>query len=132
MTSNSLHISTRIDRPVHEVYDYASDPTNLPMWATGLGGSVESVGGQWVAESPMGRVIIALVPRNEYGILDHEVRLPSGETVYNPMPAIVDGTGCEVVFSLRRSPEMSDQDFARDADTVTADLAKLKQILEQS
>lgn len=130
MTSASRHISTRIDRPVGEVYDYASDPANLPTWASGLGASVELVDGQWIAESPIGRVAFAFVPRNEYGVLDHDVTLSSGETVYNPMRVIADRTGCEVLFTLRRQTGTSDEDFARDADAVSADLATLKRVLE--
>ncbi|MDQ6935132.1 MAG: SRPBCC family protein [Actinomycetota bacterium] len=130
MTSDSRHISARIDRPADEVYQYASDPTNLPAWASGLGSSVELVDGRWISESPMGRVAFAFVPRNEYGVLDHDVTLPSGESVYNPMRVIADGTASEVVFTLRRQPDMTDDAFARDADAVATDLAALKRVLE--
>ena len=130
MASGSRHIATRIDRAVGETYDYVADPANLPKWAPGLGSSVELVDGQWIAESPMGRIAFAFVPRNEYGVLDHDVTLPSGETVYNPMRVIADGPGCEVVFTLRRQPEMSDEDFERDAQAVSADLSTLKRVLE--
>lgn len=78
----------------------------------------------------MSRVGFAFVPRNDYGVLDHDVTLPSGGIVHNPMRVIADGTRCEVVFTLRRRPEMSDEDFARDADAVSADLAALKRVLE--
>jgi hypothetical protein len=78
----------------------------------------------------MGRVGFAFVPRNEYGVLDHDVTLPTGEVVYNPMRVIADGNGCEVVFTLRRRPGMSDEEFARDADAVAADLSRLKRVLE--
>ena len=64
-------------------------------------------------------------------ILDHEVTLPSGETVYNPMRVIADGDGCEVVFTLRRQPGMTEADFSRDADLVLADLGALKRLLER-
>lgn len=131
IASESRHLSTSIDRPVSEVYDYASDPANLPNWAAGLGGSIERVGGRWVADSPMGRVLIAFAERNEQGVLDHDVTLPSGETVHNPMRVIADGAGCEVVFTLRRRAGMSDEGFARDADAVAADLATLKRTLEE-
>lgn len=131
MAGSSRHISVRIDRPAGEVYDYASDPANLPTWAPGLGSSVELVNGQWVAESPMGRVVFAFCPVNGYGVLDHNVILPSGETVYNPMRIIADESGCEAVFTLRRRPGMSDDELARDADAVSADLAALKRVLEE-
>lgn len=120
----------RIDRPVDEVYDYASNPAHLPAWASGLGSSVELVNGQWLAESPMGRVAFAFVPRNTYGVLDHDVTLPSGETIFNPMRVIADGIASEVVFTLHRQPGTRDEDFARDADAVSADLATLKRLLE--
>jgi hypothetical protein len=129
----SLHISTRIARPVEDVYAYASDPANLPAWAQGLGGSIEKTDGQWVAgSSPMGRVVVAFSPRNELGVLDHYVTLPSGKTVYNPVRVIADGTGSEVVFTLRRQPEMTDADFRRDAGMVAADLARLKELTEHA
>lgn len=115
MAADSRHISTHIDRPAQEVYDYASRPANLPEWARGLGSSVERV---------------TFAPRNEFGVLDHDVTLPSGETVYNPMRVTADGAGCEVVFTLRRQPGMSDEDFERDADAVFADLITLKGVLE--
>ncbi len=130
VTLVSKHISIAIDRPAHEVYEYASNPAHLPDWAAGLGSSVQRIGGQWVADSPMGQVVVAFAEHNEYGVLDHEVTLPSGETVYNPMRVIPDRDGCEVVFTLRRREGMTDEDFARDADAVSADLATLKRLLE--
>ncbi|MEN3304151.1 MAG: hypothetical protein V7603_353 [Micromonosporaceae bacterium] len=130
MTSTSRHLSQWIDRRADEVYDYASDPANLPQWAPGLGSAVEKVGEQWFVETSMGRVGFAFVQRNEYGVLDHYVTLPSGETFHNPMRVIADGDGCEVLFTVRRLPGLSDEEFARDADAVAADLARLKRVLE--
>jgi hypothetical protein len=78
----------------------------------------------------MGRVTIAFTPRNDFGVLDHDVTLPSGETVYNPLRVISDGDACEVVFSLRQRPGISDEDFQRDADSVAQDLATLKDHVE--
>ncbi|MFJ7996822.1 SRPBCC family protein [Streptomyces sp. NPDC096310] len=128
----SRHLGVHIDRTVDEVYAYASDPANLPAWARGLGSSIERAGDQWVAQSPMGRVVVAFVPRNELGVLDHDVTLPSGETVHNPVRVIVDGAGCEVVFTLRRQPGMGDAEFERDANMVVADLTRLKELLESA
>ena len=130
MTSESLYICERIGRPADEVYEYAVDPANVPEWAPGLGSAVENVDGQWYVESPMGRVGFAFVERNVYGVLDHEVTLPSGEVIYNPMRVIRDGDGCEAVFTLRRLPGMSDEEFERDAKAVAGDLARLKKIVE--
>jgi hypothetical protein len=130
MPSRSRFISEWINRAAADVYEYASDPANLPNWAPGLGSSVENVDGQWFVETPEGRVGVAFAPVNAYGVLDHGVTLPSGDVIYNPMRVVPDGDGCEVVFSLRRLPGMSDEDFARDAGLVQADLTRLKHVLE--
>jgi hypothetical protein len=130
MPSESRHVSARVDRPVDEVYDYTSDPANVPAWAPGLATSVQEVDGRWVAESGMGRIIIDFTGRNDYGVLDHRVTLPAGETVYNPMRVIADGAGSEVVFTLRRAPGVSDEEFERDTTLVQADLNTLKKVLE--
>lgn len=80
----------------------------------------------------MGRVVVVFTPRNEFGVLDHDVTLPSGQTVHNPMRVIADGPGCEVVFTLRRQPGTSDEEFRRDAEAVSADLTGLKRLMERS
>ncbi|GAA4558981.1 SRPBCC family protein [Planotetraspora kaengkrachanensis] len=130
MASQSRHISEQIDRPADEVYEYASNPANIPEWAPGLGSAVENVGGRWFVETGGGRVGVAFAERNAFGVLDHEVTMPSGEVVHNPMRVFPDGDGCEVVFTVRRLPGMSDEDFARDAGLVQADLTRMKHILE--
>jgi hypothetical protein len=130
MTSESRHLSVHIDRSVSQVYAFASDPANLPRWAPGLGSSVVRMDDDWFVETPAGRVQVTFAPANGYGVLDHEVLTPSGETVYVPLRAIADGDGCEVVFTLRRSPGMTDTEFERDTALVNGDLALLKKVLE--
>lgn len=131
MFPESRHISTDINLNPRAVYDFAADPANLPKWASGLAGSeVTRDGDHWSTQSPMGVVAFTFAPDNEYGVLDHEVTLPSGETTYNPMRVIRNQQGSEVIFSLRRGPGMSDADFERDAEVVAEDLATLKSVLE--
>lgn len=131
MTSHSLHLAVVINRPTAAVYHYAADPANLPQWAAGLASStVEHVDGQWVADSPMGRVTIRFAERNTFGVLDHVVTLPSGGSVYNPLRVLPYGDASEVVFALRRQPEMTDEQFDQDAYAVRADLDSLKRVLE--
>jgi hypothetical protein len=132
MVHESVHVSTPIDCPAGDVYEYAANPVNLSSWAAGLAHQdVELVDGQWVVDSPMGRVVVAFAPSNDFGILDHDVTLPDGETVRNPMRVIPNGDGCDVVFTVHRRPGMSATEFAADVDAVTADLAALRTLLEQ-
>lgn len=130
MSTASVHISQRIACTAQRAYAFASDPANLPRWAAGIGPSIARVDGEWRVPSPQGDVVIAFVPANEHGVLDHDVVLPDGVTVHNPMRVLADGEDCEVVFTLRRRPEMTDRDFDEDAAAVARDLVALKDLLE--
>jgi Polyketide cyclase / dehydrase and lipid transport len=133
MVFESVHVSITIDRPAEEVYAYASDPRNLSNWAAGLAQQeVQLLDGTWVVESPMGRVTVEFAPSNSFGVLDHEVTLPSGETVTNPMRVIPNSDGCDVVFTVRQRPGMSAGEFSADADAVAADLATLRDLLQRA
>jgi hypothetical protein len=130
MTWPARHLSIGVGRPPADVYEFASNPANFPRWAAGLAGAIEYVDGDWVADSPMGRVTVRLEPRNALGVLDHEVVLPSGERFHNPMRVLPNDTGSEVVFTLDRRPGVTDEAFEADARAVAADLASLKRLLE--
>ncbi|WP_394252763.1 SRPBCC family protein [Arthrobacter pityocampae] len=111
------------------VYDYAADVGNLPLWAAGLARS-EPVqeGGELVVDSPMGKVRIRFVERNRFGVLDHDVVLPSGDIIANPMRVLSHPDGAEVIFTLRQMGT-SDEDFARDIEMVAADLDRLADLI---
>jgi hypothetical protein len=55
---------------------------------------------------------VRFTPRNSFGVVDHYVIRPSGAQVYVPMRLIVSSRGCELLFTLFREPQMSDQQFA--------------------
>jgi hypothetical protein len=111
------------------VYEFASNPANLPLWAPGFVKSIELRADRWVAETSLGEVTFRFAPPNDFGVLDHDVDLPSG-TFHNPMRVIPNGNGSEVLFTLVQLPDISDQQFQQDMDTVRADLNKLRTLLE--
>lgn len=126
------HISVYIARPPAEVYEFASNPRNLPRWAAGLARSdVRREGDEWVVDAPFGKVRVRFVPQNPLGVMDHDVTLESGVTVHNPMRVVPNGAGSEFVFTLIRQPGMSDEQFARDKAAVESDLKTLKDLLER-
>lgn len=131
MTLPARYISTSIARPPREVYDFASNPENLPLWAAGLSGSISNVDGAWIAESALGRARVEFAPSNEFGVLDHTVTFATGESFYNPVRTFANGEGSEVVFTLFRRPGVDDEEFEADAAAVARDLATLKGILER-
>jgi hypothetical protein len=126
------NISMSIQRSPTDVYTFASNGENLPRWASGLGQSVRNVGGEWVADGPLGRVRVRFARPNDLGVLDHDVALESGATVHNPMRVVPNGDGSTVIFTLLRLPGVSDQKFADDAKWVEKDLTTLKHLLEGS
>ena len=131
MTFMAKHISVSIERRAAEVYEFASNPENLPRWAGGLSGSIKKVDDEWIAEAPMGTVKVNFAEKNKFGILDHDVTLSSGARFYNPMRVFPNNDGSEVIFTLYRQADMSDQKFADDAGSVESDLKKLKTLLEK-
>ncbi|CAN7300299.1 SRPBCC family protein [Bosea sp. LjRoot90] len=125
------HISISIKRPVEEVYGFLAEPMNFPKWAEGLGGEFQHAEGMtYHAHTPMGPMRVIFSEPNPYGILDHAVVPDNGAAMHNPMRALANGSGSEVVFTLFRRPEMTEDAFARDAEWVAADLARLKALLE--
>jgi uncharacterized membrane protein len=128
---NSRHVSISINNSTEKVYEFASDPENLPKWAAGVGGSIKNVNGEWIADSPMGMVKIKFADKNKCGILDHDVTLPSGETFYNPMRVFPNKDGSELIFTLYQRPGMSDRDFRKDEEQIKTDLEKLKDLVEK-
>jgi uncharacterized protein YndB with AHSA1/START domain len=131
VVAESRHLSVHIAAPVADVYAYAADPANLPAWAPGLCTAVELVDGVWFAESGMGRLVLTFAADNPFGVLDHDVRLESGQTFHNPVRVLPHDDGSELVFTLRRQDGMSDADFDRDSAAVLADLEALKRNVER-
>jgi len=132
---NRMHevqnISVAIGRPVSIVYDFVRDGRNLSRWATGLGNTVHPEGDAWIADGPLGRITLRFAVHNELGVLDHDVTLPSGEVIHNPMRVVPDGDGSAVTFTLLRLSGVSDEKFREDARWVQRDLDRLKELLEE-
>lgn len=126
----SHHVSRVIAATPDAVYDFASDVENLPRWAAGLAQSeVVRDGDTLVVESPMGRVQVRFVEKNAFRILDHDVTLPSGTVVTNPVRVLAHPDGAEIVFTVRQI-ELDDAGFERDIAAVAADLDRLADLLE--
>ena len=128
MTEESRHISVVIPRPAAEVYAFARDPENLVRWAAGLATGVRFDGDDLLTDSPMGEVRVRFAAANPFGVLDHDVTLPDGTVVNNPLRVLVHPDGAEVLFTVRRLGA-SDADFDRDCATVLADLERLRAVM---
>ena len=130
MTFPARHISQSIDVEPVVVAAFAGDPANLPQWAAGLSSGIRFDEGRWVTDSPMGVVEVRFTDATALGILDHDVVLPDGTTVHNPLRVLRNDDGSEVVFTLYRLPGTTDDDFEADAALIADDLLRLKALLE--
>jgi len=73
-------ISVSIDRDWHDVYNAIWRPEAFQSWASGLAKSaLENCGDHWKARGPEGSVKIRFTGHNQFGVMDHYVRLSSGE-----------------------------------------------------
>src|SRR5204863_210017 len=99
-TFSAKNVSVSINRSPAEVYEFISNPENLSKWASGLGGTVKNIDGEWTAEGPLGKIKIKFADKNEYGVLDHDVTLSSGAIFHNPMRVIKNNEGSEIIFTL--------------------------------
>jgi hypothetical protein len=124
------HVTQRIERPAEVVAAYIRDPQQLPTWAAGLASGIRRDGDRWFSDSPMGTVEVAFVPDNPYGVCDHDVTLPDGTVVTNPVRVIADGAACDVVFTLRPVPGITVEAFEHDLSLITGDLHTLRLLLE--
>jgi hypothetical protein len=124
------HVTVSIQRSPHDVYAFVANGENIPRWAAGLGTGVRRVDGEWIAEGPLGSVRVRFTPANDLGVADHDVLLPTGEAVRNPIRVLPNGTGSSVVFTLMRRSGVSEQQFDDDTQAVKKDLDTLKGLLE--
>jgi hypothetical protein len=125
------HLSISVARDARRAYDFLSRPENFPKWASGLAGSLEKTGCEWLAQTPAGPLKVRFSERNDLGILDHWVSPQAGGEIYIPLRIIPNGEGCELVLTLFRQPGMDDEKFAADAAWVRRDLKAAKKLLEE-
>ena len=129
MKSQTLSVS--IECSPREVYDFVSNLANLPKWATAFVKEIKKSGNEWIVQTPQGPVTFRMAARNDFGVLDHTVIPAPGVEFFVPMRVVANGSGSEVIFTLFRQPDMTDENFARDQELVRRDLDTLKKLLEQ-
>jgi len=126
-------VSETVAAPAATVYEFARQRENLHRWASGLASAdVEQEGDHWVVTgSPMGRIQIRMAPRNDFGVLDHDVTTPDGTTTHNAFRVTPVDDGCALSFVVLRQPGSTQAEFEADAAHVAKDLRALKGLMER-
>lgn len=130
-TLESQVLGITIACPPQRVYEFVSNPENLPRWAAGLCKSVRELNTGWIVDTPQGPMQLRFAEKNAFGVLDHYVTTAQGVEIYVPMRVVPNGSSSEVIFTLFKMPGMSDKRFAEDAALVERDLKTLKGVLEK-
>ena len=129
MKSNTISISIKRDHKT--VYEFISNLENLPRWASSTFPSIKEINGEWLIDTPQGQNKVRLSERNDFGILDHYVKLPSGVEVYIPMRVVKNNDGSEVMVTVFQTKEMTNKVYEEDLQTVKKDLNHLKTVIEE-
>ena len=130
MPRESRIVSVSSSAAASAVYAFARTMDNLPRWAAGLVTNVGGDGDAWFTDTPGGRIRIRMAPRNDFGVLDHDVTTPDGVTTHNAMRVTPVDDGSLLAFVVLRMPGCTDAEFDRDCGLVTQDLRTLAALVE--
>lgn len=124
-----VHIS--ILAPPKSVIAFLSNMENWKSWAPWVHSVARISERNWQLDTEAGPMKVHFVEPNSLGVLDHEVTVASGMTVFNSMRVLPNGAGSELVIVVFQSPGVSTEQFDRDVQAVTDDLARLKPAAEK-
>jgi len=112
------------------VYDFVSDLSNLPKWATTFCRAIKVIDGQWLIDTAQGPLKIRIAAKNNLGVLDHYVTTSLGNEVFVPMRVVPNASGTDIIFTIFQQANMSEEQFQEDARLVAQDLQTLKRVLK--
>ena len=124
-----VHISI-LAQP-RSVVAFLSDMENWKTWAPWIHSVTRISERDWNVESEGGRMKFHFAEANSLGVLDHEVIIASGTTVFNSMRVVPNGAGSELLMVVFQSLGVSTEQFDQDVQAVTDDLARLKPAAEK-
>ncbi|HYD51103.1 MAG TPA: SRPBCC family protein [Gemmatimonadaceae bacterium] len=123
LRSEVVHAS--IAAPPREVVAFLADVSRWTAWAPWIRFVERTSDRQWMLETDTGRMRLRFVEPNTLGVLDHQVTLDSGLTVFNSMRVLANADGSELVMVLFQQPSTSPTEFERDVQAVRDDVARI-------
>ena len=131
LPARSFSVSIRQDWQA--LYEQIWHPQFFPQWAAGLAESeLRQDGDRWLADGPDGPIVIRFTPHNAFGVMDHVVEPGDGSDVHVPLRVVANRSGAEVILTLYRQPDMTDERFAADIRLIDRDLKALKRLIDAS
>jgi hypothetical protein len=124
--------SVSIQQDWQALYERIWRPEFFPKWAAGLSESdLHLVDGQWQTDGSDGPIRLRFTPHNDLGVMDHFVDVGDGAEIHVPLRVVQNGAGAEVILTLYRQPDMSEERFAADIKLINRDLKTLKALMER-
>lgn len=128
MTSNTQSIEIRTE--AQDVLHFVANPENLPRWATGFCESIQRDGDGWSVKTPQGEVGLKIVSHAESGVVDFHMSPAPGVCAIASSRVVPSPVGAVYVFTQSQAPEMPDEAFQAQVDTLGEELKVLKNLLE--
>lgn len=124
--------SVSIKRNWRDLYEEIWHPQIFPQWAAGLSESdLHQEGERWIATGAEGQISILFTPHNSLGVMDHIVRMDDMPDIQVPLRIVENEEGAEIMLTLFRQPDMTDERFSSDAKLIMRDLRALKTMAER-
>ncbi|MBC8482119.1 MAG: hypothetical protein H8D47_05580 [Planctomycetes bacterium] len=128
---NSDTQSIAINCEFGKLYNFISEPGNIPEWMPQFCSSVERNGDGWVAQTAAGKVKLFCKTNREYGIIDYEFKpvLPIKFILHSRV--LSNSRACVFVMTHFKLPFTSDEIFEKQKNKVTEQLGMLKNFMEK-
>jgi hypothetical protein len=123
--------TTTINRPRDEVYAFINEIENLPKWADGFAKEVKVVDGHHKVVTPGGEMFLTFESNPKLGVIDMWAGPTQDQMDVFPVRVIGRPDGTTVTtMTLFQTPDVSDEVFAMQVESLTRETGQLKRILE--
>jgi hypothetical protein len=119
-----------VEAPVEALFDFLSDPKNLPRWAIGFAKSIRRDDDQWIVETSHGEMPIRIVTSPDLGIVDFHMAPAPGSEAVAFSRVVANGNGAEYCFTQFQPPNMPDEVFEAMVNALSHELVALKALME--
>lgn len=121
-----------LEADLDTAFDFLTDPLNLPRWATGFCHAIERRGDDWYVTTSRGEARLELVADRETGVVDWWIEPAPGVRQVAYSRIVPNADGCELVFTQIHTPEVSDEQFRAQVETLTEELELLARQLRRA
>ena len=112
------------------LFEFLAVPENLPKWAIKFCHTIRPRDkGWWTVQGCMGEIPLRYVVDRDSGVIDYHVFTPAGEAVI-PTRVVPVGTRAAYIFTQFQPPDMPDDAFRGQVQSLKDELQILKRLME--